>query len=102
MFQNKVMRRTGVAPSLAASSVMVLGLTLSGCAPQGKGMAASATSAAAVCRRHGLALGGSQQFFAGDTVKCARIGAAGGALPGFLLGGSGQSAAFGALAGTAA
>jgi hypothetical protein len=96
MLQNKLMLRTG----LAASSIVVIGLTLSGCAqPGGGGLAAASTSADDVCRTQRLALDDSQQFFAGDIVKGALIGAAGGALTGFLLGGDGRSAALGALAG---
>ncbi|MEJ0070134.1 MAG: hypothetical protein WDO24_17030 [Pseudomonadota bacterium] len=102
MLQNKLMHRTGLTTGLAASWLMVLAVTLQGCAPQGGGMAAASTSADDVCRSQRLALDDSQQFFAGDIVKGALIGAAGGALGGFLLGGNGQSAAIGALAGTAA
>src|SRR5437879_8922092 len=94
MLQNTSMRRTG----FVASSLVVLGLSLSGCAQQG-GIAASSTSSDDVCRPQRLALDDSQQFFAGDIVKGALIGAAGGALTGFLLGGDGRSAALGALAG---
>jgi hypothetical protein len=95
MLQNRMMRRTG----LAASSLMVLGLTLSGCAPQGGHIAAASTSADDVCRPQRLALDDSQQFFAGDIVKGVLIGSAVGALSGFAFGGNGQSAAIGALAG---
>ncbi|MBI3516677.1 MAG: hypothetical protein HY060_21820 [Proteobacteria bacterium] len=97
MLQNKLMLRAG----LAASSVVVLGLTLSGCAQQG-GYAAASTAADDVCRPQRLALDDSQQFFAGDIVKGALIGAAGGALTGLLLGGDGRSAALGAIAGATA
>jgi hypothetical protein len=96
MLQNKLMRRTG----LGASSIVVLGLALSGCAQQGGGhIAAASTAADDVCRPQRLALDESQAFFAGDIVKGALVGAAGGALTGFLLGGDARGAAFGALGG---
>src|SRR5258706_2188709 len=88
MLQNKLMRRAG----LAASSVVVLGLTLSGCAQQGN-FAAASTAADDICRPQRLALDDSQQFFAGDIVKGALIGAAGAALTGYLLRGDRRSAA---------
>src|SRR4051812_21478368 len=87
--------RTG----LAASSLVIVGLSLGSCAQQGQGIATASTSSDDVCRPQRLALDDSQTFFAGDIVKGALIGAAGGALTGFLFGGSGSSAAIGAASG---
>jgi hypothetical protein len=87
--------RTG----LAASSIVIVGLSLGSCAQQGGGIATASTSSDDVCRPQRLALDDTQQFFAGDIVKGALIGAAGGALTGFLFGGSGSSAAIGAASG---
>ncbi|MBI1778762.1 MAG: hypothetical protein HYR63_25750 [Proteobacteria bacterium] len=98
MRQGKLIFRSG----LAASSLVALGLVLSSCAQQG-GVAAASTAADDVCRPQRLALDDSQQFFAGDIVKGALIGAVGGALSGFIFGGGGsQSVATGVIAGTAA
>jgi hypothetical protein len=87
--------RTG----LAASSIVIVGLSLGSCAQQGGGIATASTSSDDVCRPQRLALDDTQQFFAGDIVKGALIGAAGGALTGFLFGGDARGAAIGAVAG---
>src|SRR2546430_2412392 len=59
----------------------------------------SQTASDDVCRAQRLALDDSQAYFAGDIVKGALIGAAGGALTGFLFGGNASSAAIGAASG---
>src|SRR5258708_1972526 len=87
---------------LAASSIVIAGLGLAGCAQQGPGIATASTSADDVCRPQRVALDEQQQFFAGDIVKGALIGAAGGALTGFLFGGDATSAAIGAASGAVA
>jgi len=88
-----------IRAGLAASSIVILGLSLGSCAQQNQHIASSQTSADDVCRAQRLALDDSQAYFAGDIVKGALIGAAGGALTGFLFGGNASSAAIGAASG---
>src|SRR4051794_17624344 len=83
---------------LLSSSLMVLGLALSGCAKQG-GLAAASTAVDDMCRGQRLALDDSQEFFAGDIFLNALIGAAGGAPSGAVVGRSSRSIAPGARAG---
>jgi len=88
-----------VRTGLAASSIVIVGLSLGSCAQQNQHIASSQTAADDVCRAQRLALDDNQAYFAGDIVKGALIGAAGGALTGFLFGGNATSAAIGAASG---